>query len=204
MTPKHPLGLSGALKNPSWFNRTLHRQKNPWFRKRTIGVLWERPKNPHFQECKVMLWHCLCCCSNMLRQSRHIITLRKSSTFRKVYWSVPFVCLHVCLSVCLSHLLQATVWHRSRLFFLSWIRHTQLTLHFFVVNNSQRSRSRSPKTIKTTIWVITFFFCRHLFVCPIKWNNKNSSEQRSSSKVKGQGQSQRSRVKVKGKKQYKI
>ena len=30
-----------------------------------------------------------------------LITLRKSSTFRKVYWSPRFVRMSVCLSVCL-------------------------------------------------------------------------------------------------------
>ena len=37
MTPKNPQGLSGTPKNPSWFKRTPRRQKNPWFRKRTLA-----------------------------------------------------------------------------------------------------------------------------------------------------------------------
>ena len=93
-----------------------------------------------------------------------IITLRKSSTFRKVYWSVPFVCLHVCLSVCLSHLLQATVWHRSRLFFLSWIRHTQLTLHFLFVNNSPKVKVKVTKNHKNNYLSHNFWIrCRRDF-----------------------------------------
>ena len=48
MTPNNPPGLSGTPKNPSWFKRTTRRQKNPWFRKRTLRVLWARLKNPHF------------------------------------------------------------------------------------------------------------------------------------------------------------
>ena len=64
------------------------------------------------------------------------------------------VCMSVCLFVC--HTSYRPQFGTDQDYFLSSIRHTQLTLHFFLVNNSQRSRSRSPKTIKTTIWVITF------------------------------------------------
>ena len=64
--------------------------------------------------CTLLMYSTFYTCPNW---TEILITLRKSTTFRKVYWSVPFVCLCVCLSVCLSRLLQATVLYRSRLFF---------------------------------------------------------------------------------------
>ena len=66
------------------------------------------------------------------------------------------VCLFVCLSVCLSSLLQATVLHRSRLFCYSRFGIPPYRYKTFFEKIGQRSRSRSPKTMKTTIWVITF------------------------------------------------
>ena len=70
---------------------------------------------------------------------------------------VSTVCLSACLSVCLS--VTPPTGHSLapiKIIFFIVDSAYPANVTFFFVNNSQRSRSRSPKTIKTTIWVLTF------------------------------------------------
>ena len=83
------------------------------------------------------------------------VTLRKSTTFRKVYWSVPFVCLFVCLSVCPASYRPQFCTDQDY-FFYSRFGIPPYRYKTFFEKIGQMSRSRSPKTMKTTIWVITF------------------------------------------------
>ena len=83
---------------------------------------------------------------------RLLLCEKPEGHFRRVYWSVPFVCLSVCL--CLSHLLQTTVLHLSRLSSYSRFGIPSYRSKTFFVKIGQRSRS--PKNMKTTFWVITF------------------------------------------------
>ena len=82
------------------------------------------------------------------------ITLRKSTTFRKVYWSVPFVCLSVCLLLC-----EKPEGPFSQSILVS-------TVCLFVCHTSYRSQFCTDQDFFCTVDSaypanFTFFFCKY-------------------------------------------